>query len=81
MSSNKFTAEKAKIKICHDRQPNPEMDTRNTYRKCQEAQEDGGEVKFYVSYPCYNQTFKNCEPFYFTIWLKDQSKNHICTGN
>ena len=56
------------------------MDTASANWKCQEAKEDGGEVKFYVSNPCNKKTFENCEPFYFTISLTSQTTVQECIG-
>ena len=49
------------------------MNTGNANSKCQEAKEDGGQVKFNVSNPCQGKTIENCQPFYFTIALTSQS--------
>lgn len=65
----KFKAEKQKIRVCFDRYPTPERED----RRCKEATEDGGEVKWTVSNPCQGKTFESCQALYFTIALSSQS--------
>lgn len=48
--------------------------------RCKEAKEDDGDVTFNISNPCYNKTFENCEPLYFTIFLSPSSALHNCIG-
>ena len=56
------------------------MDTSIANWNCNETQEDGGEVIFNVSNPCYGRSLETCEPFYFVITLTTEYEIHNCTG-
>jgi hypothetical protein len=76
----KFKAENAKIKVCFERYLTPEPED----RRCIEAKEESGEVKWTVKNPCQGKTFENCPAFYFTIGLSTQSGSFVgsnCTDS
>ena len=56
------------------------MNPENNERHCDEAKDDGGELKFTVRNPCQGKTFESCPPFYFTISLNSQSAQQIASN-